>query len=83
MFPAKRGWFARLSELFQLVESSFGEVDVSVTNVSKDSMGLGVRGPKPGSLTVFSHLVKEREMRIRKLEGPAYVWRFFDNRLAE
>ena len=83
MFLAKRGRFARLSELFQLVGSSVGQVDVSVTLVNKDSLALKVGCPKPGRLTVFRHLVKERKIRIGKLERSAYVGRFVDNRVAQ
>ena len=56
---------------------------MSVTLVNKDSLALKVGCPKPGRLTVFRHLVKERKIRIGKLERSAYVGRFVDNRVAQ
>ena len=46
-----------------------------------EDIGVPISGP--GSVTILGDLVKEREKRIGKLEGSAYVGRLFDNRLPQ
>jgi hypothetical protein len=70
--------------LFQLIGSGIGKVNVSVTRVSKGLFGSEKSGvPEPGSETVLILLVKEREIRLRKLEHSAYEGRLVDDRLPQ
>jgi hypothetical protein len=76
-------WFTRLSELFDLVGSGIGKVDVSVTRQECQqrlfgTKKSGVLRAEPGSMIILGYFVKEGETRIGKLERSTDVGRLVD-----